>query len=71
MENKNKNSLGITSYLLRTKEKGIIEDTTQYGEFIPSFHAWKTLDEQRRIARYLEELSEEFIENEEDIKRGD
>jgi hypothetical protein len=64
MYKKNKSSIGITSDLLRTKGNGIIEDTTQYGEFISSFHAWKTLDEQRRIAQYLEEMSSEFIEDE-------
>jgi hypothetical protein len=71
MENKNKSTMGISSDSLRTKGKGIIEDTTQYGEFISSFHGWKTLDEQKRIARYLEELSSEYIEKDEEIEKGD
>jgi hypothetical protein len=37
-----------------------IEDTTMYGEFISSFHQWKTLDRQRNTARHLEEITEEL-----------
>jgi|LSQX01.3.fsa_nt_gb hypothetical protein len=35
-----------------------IEDTTQYGEFIPSFHQWTSSERQRATARHLEEVSE-------------
>lgn len=33
------------------------EDTTKYGEFISSYFAWKTLEEQKEIARKLEEIT--------------
>lgn len=37
-----------------------IEDTTLYGEFIASFNQWTTLDRQRKIARFLEEVTGEI-----------
>lgn len=37
-----------------------IEDTTLYGEFVSSFHQWRTLDRQRQIAHHLEEVTEEL-----------
>lgn len=37
-----------------------IEDTTLYGEFISSFHNWQTPDRQRKVARHLEEVTEEL-----------
>lgn len=36
-----------------------IEDVTKYGEFISSFDQWMTPDRQRKVARHLEEVSEE------------
>ncbi len=53
--NGKKNKLGLDSTILKTKGKGIIEDATEYGEFIASFDAWLTPEEQKRRARYLEE----------------
>lgn len=47
-----KNKIGLDA--LKTKGKGIIEDATEYGEFIASFDAWLTPEEQKRRARYLE-----------------
>jgi len=35
------------------------EDATKYGEFIPSFFAWKTPDEQKDIAEKLANITEE------------
>ena len=35
------------------------EDATKYGEFISSFFAWKTLDEQKDIADKLADITEE------------
>lgn len=35
------------------------EDATKYGEFISSFFAWKTLDEQKEIAENLANITEE------------
>jgi ABC-type Zn2+ transport system substrate-binding protein/surface adhesin len=37
-----------------------IEDTTLYGEFVSSFHQWRTPDGQRKVARHLEEVTEEL-----------
>ncbi len=58
MKNKSK-KLGISDGLLKTKGKGIIEDATEYGEFIASFDAWLTPEEQKRRARYLENSTKE------------
>ena len=33
------------------------EDTTKYGEFISSFFAWKTLEEQKDIANKLADIT--------------
>ena len=33
------------------------EDSTKYGEFISSFFAWKTLDEQKDIANKLADIT--------------
>ena len=35
------------------------EDSTKYGEFISSFFAWKTLDEQKDIADKLADITDE------------
>ena len=35
----------------------INEDATKYGEFISSYFAWKTLDEQKQIANDLENIT--------------
>lgn len=35
------------------------EDATKYGEFISSFFAWKTLDEQKDIANKLADITNE------------
>ncbi len=47
-----RNKIGLDA--LKTNGKGIIEDATEYGEFIASFDAWLTPEEQKRRARYLE-----------------
>lgn len=54
MEDK-KNKLGLNSSLIKTKGKGIVEDTTEYGEFVATFDAWLTPEEQKRRAKYLED----------------
>ena len=33
------------------------EDSTKYGEFISSYFAWKTLDEQKDIAEQLADIT--------------
>jgi len=35
------------------------EDSTKYGEFISSYFAWKTLDEQKDIAEKLADITNE------------
>ena len=35
------------------------EDATKYGEFISSYFAWKTLEEQKEIANHLADITEE------------
>lgn len=44
--------------VFRTKGKGIIEDATEYGEFIASFDAWMTPEEQKCRAEHLERLNQ-------------
>lgn len=46
--------LGLDNSGIRSKGKGIIEDDTEYGEFIATFDAWLTPEEQKRRAEYLE-----------------
>ena len=36
------------------------EDSTKYGEFISSYFLWKTLDEQKEIAGYLDQKCAEI-----------
>lgn len=54
MKQDKKNKLGLNSSGIRTKGKGLVEDATEYGEFIASFDAWITPEEQKERARYLE-----------------
>ncbi len=35
-----------------------IEDATMYGEFVPSYYKWKTPEQQKEIARYLETITQ-------------
>lgn len=53
------NKLGLNNAVIRTKGKGIIEDTTEYGEFIASFDDWMTPEEQKKRAEYLQNLKKE------------
>ena len=54
-----RNKLGLGNANIRTKGKGIVEDRTEYGEFIATFDAWMTPEEQRRRAKYLEDSTKE------------
>lgn len=54
MSKSKKNFLGLDNSGIRTKENGIIEDETEYGEFIATFDAWMTPEEQKRRAEYLQ-----------------
>ena len=40
-----------------TYENG--EDTTKYGEFISSYFAWKTIEEQKNIVNKLENITKD------------
>ena len=42
----------------KTKNKGIVEDATEYGEFISSFDAWLTPEEQKRNAERMEHMGD-------------
>ena len=39
------------------KDISMEEDTTKYGEFISSYFAWITLEEQKDIANKLENMT--------------
>ncbi len=39
------------------EEKERKEDTTKYGEFIPSYFAWLTLEKQKEIANKLSDIT--------------
>ena len=54
-----KNKLGLDNSNVRIKGRGIVEDDTEYGEFIATFDAWLTPEEQKRRAKYLENLGRE------------
>ena len=43
---------------MKEKDKFEKEDATEYGEFVPSFDHWVTPDEQRKIVKRLEDLTE-------------
>ncbi|MBO5143453.1 MAG: hypothetical protein J6C46_10800 [Clostridia bacterium] len=53
------NKLGLDNTVVKTKNRNIYEDTTEYGEFISSFDNWITLEEQKRNAEYLANLEKE------------
>ena len=44
--------------MYKTKRKGITEDSTEYGEFISSFDAWLTPEEQKRNAERMEHMGD-------------
>ncbi len=46
----------MSEKIFRTKGKGIVEDATEYGEFIATFDAWMTPEEQKKRAQHLENL---------------
>lgn len=50
------NKLGLDNTVFNMKKNKLYEDTTEYGEFIPGFDAWLTLEEQKRNADYLANL---------------
>ncbi len=41
------------------RAKGLIEDTTEYGEFVATFDAWMTPEELKRRAKHIANLDKE------------
>ena len=41
------------------EKENLKEDKTKYGEFVSSFFAWKTLEQQKAIVRKLEEITKD------------
>ena len=41
------------------RTKGLVEDATEYGEFVATFDAWMTPEELKRRANHLANLDEE------------
>ena len=39
-------------------EEQELEDTTEYGEFIPSFYQWNTLDGQKKVVNRLQNITD-------------
>ena len=42
---------------MNNNDKEEKEDATKYGEFIPSYFGWETLEEQKKIAKKLESIT--------------
>lgn len=42
------------------KKKDKNEDTTKYGEFVPSYFTWMTLEEQKEIADKLSKITKKW-----------
>lgn len=46
---------------MERNEDAQFEDTTRYGEFVPSFHVWLTPEKQKETAQRLAELKDRPI----------
>ena len=44
---------------IRESSEEVGEDATKYGEFIPSYFAWKSLEEQKEISNKLANITDE------------
>ena len=55
---KKKRLIATNSENLRSKRRGVIEDTTEYGEFVCTFHSWLPIEEQKKNADYMERLGD-------------
>ena len=49
--------------LLWKKKKKEKEDSTKYGEFVPTFFTWIGLDEQKEAAKKLENVTKKNKKN--------
>lgn len=59
------NKLGLDNKNLISRAKNLYDDTTEYGEFVSTFHSWMTMEEQKRNAEYLANIEKINKENEE------
>lgn len=48
----------LNSEKLKTRGKKILEDTTEYGEFICTFDSWLPIEEQKKNAEFMEHLGD-------------
>ena len=55
---KKRRRIATNSESLRSKGKGIVEDTTEYGEFICTFDSWLPIEEQKKNAEFMEHLGD-------------
>ena len=53
------NKLGLNNANVRQTGKNVVEDATEYGEFIASFDAWMTPEEQKKRAEHLQNIGKE------------
>lgn len=60
MDKKNKKKKEAT---MDVSSMEIGEDATKYGEFISSFFDWNTIEEQKRKAERLENLTDDNAKN--------
>lgn len=58
MDKNRKINISRDRNMYRTKGKGIMEDATEYGEFVSSFDVWLTPEEQKRNAERMEHLGD-------------
>ena len=55
---KKRRRISTNSESLRSRGKGIVEDTTEYGEFVCTFDSWLPIEEQKKNAEYMEHLGD-------------
>ncbi len=55
---KDKKSYYRSEVYSNSKKKDMIEDTTEYGEFVSTFDAWLPIEEQKRMAKHMENLGD-------------
>lgn len=48
---------------MKKEDKNKKEDTTKYGEFVSSYFTWVTLEQQKKIANKLENVTDEDKSN--------
>ena len=53
----NRNEKRVNDTYAKHNQNG--EDSTKYGEFVSSFHKWLPIEEQKDIAKDLEDVTKE------------